>query len=483
MTTVRTRFAPSPTGYMHIGNLRTALYTYLIARVNKGKFILRIEDTDQGRYVEDALDVIYETLDMIGLEYDEGPKVGGDYGPYVQSQRKDTYSKFAHQLVESGHAYPCFCTVERLNEARKEAGGVWRYDRHCRDLSKEDAQKRIDAGEEYVIRQKMPVTGSTTFKDAVFGEITVPNEELEDQVLLKADGLPTYNFANVIDDHAMKITHVVRGTEYLSSSPKYNLLYEAFGWQVPTYVHLTSIIREGGKKLSKRDGDAAFSDFYKKGYLIDAIVNCIALLGWSSGTEQEIFSLNELKEKFSIAGLSKSPAVFDIKKLRWMNSVYIKNLSPEQFNKQAMPYLNSVFKDTKINKDQVAQLLHNRVEVLGEIPEMVEFLVNLPEFDVNMFKHEKTKTGLAEALESLKSSYEALNKLSDWSKDSLKATLKQTTKELAVKTGRILWPLRIAVSGLESTPGGAYDVLELLGKEEALNRLNKGIKKAQAALA
>ena len=484
MTTVRTRFAPSPTGYMHIGNLRTALYTYLIARVHNGEFILRIEDTDQGRYVDDALAVIYNTMQLAGLEYDEGPDVGGNYGPYVQSQRKEIYAKHAQQLVDSGHAYPCFCTLERLNAARESSitAGVWRYDRHCRELNPTEAARRIAAGESYVIRQKMPESGTTTFVDAVFGEITVPNSELEDQVLLKADKMPTYNFANVVDDHLMGITHVVRGTEYLSSAPKYNLLYDAFGWEIPTYVHLTPIMREPGKKLSKRHGDASFGDFYQKGYLIEAIINYIALLGWSPGTKQEIFSLEELKQHFSLSGLSKSPAVFDTKKLRWMNSVYIRQLSVEQFKEYAQPYLDQVLQGSAIAEDKVIELLQSRVEVFSEIPQMIEFLVSLPDYQVEMLCHAKTDTGLPEALESMRHSYTALLSLKTWNVALIKSTLKATVKSLGVKTGRILWPLRIAVSGQESTPGGAYDILELLGQEESLKRLQLGIDKAAQAV-
>ncbi len=480
MNQVRTRFAPSPTGYMHIGNLRTALYTYLIARANDGTFILRIEDTDQGRYVEDALDFIYDTMNLAGLRYDEGPDVGGNYGPYIQSLRKDLYAKHAHQLIDSRHAYPCFCSVERLAAAREAAsaeGLVWRYDRHCRDIDPIIAQQRIAAGEEYVVRQKMPIAGTTTFVDAVFGEITVPNEELEDQVLLKADGLPTYNFANVVDDHLMKITHVVRGTEYLSSAPKYNLLYEAFGWEIPTYVHLTPIMKEPGKKLSKRYGDASFHDFYNKGYLTEAIINYIALLGWSPGTEQEIYSLKELEQIFSLTGLSKSPAVFDTVKLRWMNSVYIRKMNEEDFLAHALPYLKQALGDTNINISRVAEMLHSRVEVFSEIPEMISFLIELPQFDLELFCHEKTKTGLPEALESLNETYKALELQDNWQEEHLKETLKQVTKAMGVKTGRVLWPLRIAISGQESTPGGAYDILELLGKKEALARIQAGVKR------
>ncbi len=484
MKRVRTRFAPSPTGYMHIGNLRTALYTYLIAKSNDGDFVLRIEDTDQDRYVEGALEFIYDTLELTGLKYDEGPDVGGDFGPYIQSERKDIYKKHAHDLIEKGAAYPCFCTKDRLAESRKESSikdGVWRYDRKCREIPQEEALARME-NEVYVVRQKMPIEGKTSFDDIVFGHITVPNEELEDQILLKADGLPTYNFANVVDDHLMEITHVVRGTEYLSSAPKYNLLYEAFGWEIPTYVHLTPIMREPGKKLSKRSGDASFSDFYEKGYLKEAIINYIALLGWGPGTNQEIFTLEELVEAFSIKGLSKSPAVFDVEKLRWMNGVYLRNLSVEDFYEVAKKYIDEIFKSKSYDKMYVSDLLHNRVDVLSEIPEMLDFVKELPEFDLEIVQHQKSGTDLAKSLVSLKASKAELEKLENWEKPELMSALKGVIKNLDVKTPAVLWPVRIAVSGRESTPGGVYDVLLLLGKDETLKRLNITIKRMEEGI-
>ncbi len=483
MSKVRTRFAPSPTGYMHIGNLRTALYTYLIAKSNDGDFILRIEDTDQDRFVEGALEFIYETLDLTGLKYDEGPDVGGNFGPYIQSKRKDIYHKYAHKLIELGSAYPCFCTKERLKEAREsfEGKGVWKYDRTCRNLSLKEAKKRMK-NESYVVRQKMPIEGETSFNDIVFGKITVPNEELEDQILLKADGLPTYNFANVVDDHLMEISHVVRGTEYLSSAPKYNLLYEAFGWEVPTYVHLTPIMKEPGKKLSKRSGDASFNDFYDKGYLKEAIINYIALLGWSPGTKQEIFTLEELVAAFNIDGLSKSPAVFDVNKLRWMNGVYIRNLTVEDFLEVARNYIEQALEGKEVERMYVANLLHTRVEVLSEIPKMLDFVKELPDFNIEKIKHEKSNTGFKEALENINASIQPLKKINEWNKKNIMNTIKSVMKELNIKTPAMLWPLRIAASGKASTPGGVYDVLVMLGKEETLERLNLAVKKLKEVI-
>lgn len=485
MTEVRTRFAPSPTGYMHMGNLRTALYTYLIAKSQDGTFILRIEDTDQERYVEGALQFIYDTLRLTGLDYDEGPDKGGDFGPYIQSQRRDTYRKFALQLVDSGHAYPCFCTKDRLDALREEMqarGEMFRYDHKCRDLSKEEAAARMASGEAYVIRQKMPTSGKTTFHDVVFGDISVPNDELEDQILLKTDGLPTYNFANVVDDHLMGITHVVRGTEYLSSAPKYNLLYKAFGWEVPLYVHTTPIMKSQTQKLSKRYGDASFNDFYEKGYLKEAIINYLALLGWSPGTDQEIFSLDELKQVFSLSGLSKSPAIFDPVKLRWMNGVYIRNLDAKTFYRHALPYMQQVLAPTAIDLNELAALLQSRTEVFNEIPDMIAFLAHLPQFDVNLFKHKKTKTDLPAALVSLRACYQALAEIEVWEKEQLEKTLKDLKKEMAVKTARVFWPLRIAISGQTSTPGGVYDIALLLGKEEILKRIASGIDLLEEAI-
>jgi len=477
---VRTRFAPSPTGYMHIGNLRTALYTYLIAKNAGGKFILRIEDTDQKRYVEGAVDVIYKTLELVGLQHDEGPDIGGPYGPYVQSERKDIYKKYAEQLVELGGAYYCFCTKERLDKLREEAeknNTAFKYDGHCKGLTKEEVEAKLAAGEPYVIRQRIPETGQTTFVDAVYGTITVDNEELDEGVLLKSDGLPTYNFANVIDDNLMKITHVVRGSEYLSSTPKYNLIYESFGWEIPTYVHLPLIMKEGGKKLSKREGDASFEDFYEKGYLPEAIINYIALLGWSPGTEQEFFTLEELVENFNIKGLNKSPAVFDVNKLRWMNGEYIRKKSVEEFHALAMPYYSKYISSKNVNLRLLSKLLHTRVEALEDIEGHVDFIDKLPDYDIDLFIHKKMKTTHENSLENLKKAHEVLSELEEWNEETVHKVLFDTIKEMGIKNGQMLWPIRTALSGKPASPGGGTDLLILLGKEESLKRIEIGIEK------
>lgn len=482
MPRVRTRFAPSPTGYMHIGNLRTALYAYLIAKSHGGDFILRIEDTDQEREVEGAVEFIYRTMRLTGLNYDEGPDVGGDYGPYVQSQRKEIYRKYAMMLVDKGAAYPCFCSKERIERLREEAQKrkqPFRYDRCCLSIDPHEARRRIEAGEPFVVRQKMPQSGATTFSDAVYGEITVDNSTLEDQILLKSDGLPTYNFANVVDDHLMEISHVVRGSEYLSSTPKYNLLYEAFGWEIPTYVHLPPIMKEEGKKLSKRHGDASFEDFYNKGYLKEAIINYIALLGWNPGTEQEIFSLEELVEQFSISGISKSPAIFDINKLRWMNGVYIRSLSLEQFHELALPYYEKVLADTPVDLHKLSEVLQSRTEVLGEIPETIGFLAELPEYSTELYRHKKMKTDEIISLESLKQALPVLEQLDDWSEKAIAGVLSEVVKANGWKTGQVFWPVRVAISGKQFTPGGATSLAEVLGKEETLRRIRVGIEKLE----
>ncbi|WP_026486207.1 glutamate--tRNA ligase [Caldanaerobius polysaccharolyticus] len=480
MTEVRTRFAPSPTGYMHIGNLRTALYAYLIAKKNNGKFILRIEDTDQERYVEGAIDVIYNTLKLVGLQHDEGPDIGGPYGPYVQSQRREIYSQYAKKLIDIGGAYYCFCSKERLDALRQECerkGIPFKYDGHCRNISREEAEERIKRGEQYVIRQKIPATGTTSFHDEVFGTITVSNDSLDDNILIKSDGMPTYNFANVVDDHLMKITHVVRGSEYLSSTPKYNLLYKAFGWEIPTYIHLPLIMKPHGGKLSKREGDASFEDFYNKGYLKEAIINYIALLGWSPGTDEEIFTLEELKQRFSIEGLSKSPAVFDINKLRWMNGEYIRSMSLEEFNELAMPYYKKAIKRQDIDYMKLSRLLQTRTEVLGEIPDNIDFIEELPDYDVNMYANKKMRTDLNNSLEYLKKAYEALQGVDKWDDEHIHEALFKLIAELGVKNGQVLWPVRTAVSGKQFTPGGAIELSSLLGKEETLRRIKIGIEK------
>ena len=480
---VRTRYAPSPTGYMHIGNLRTALYEYLIAKSNNGKFILRIEDTDQERYVEGAVDLIYRTLKLVGLKHDEGPDIGGEYGPYVQSQRKDTYMPYAKKLVEQGDAYYCFCTKERLAKLREEqeaAGMTCRYDRHCLSLSKEEVERKLAAGEPFVIRQKMPQSGVTTFEDAVYGTITVDNSELEDQILIKSDGLPTYNFANVIDDHLMKITHVVRGSEYLSSTPKYNLLYKAFGWEIPTYVHLPLITKTDGAKISKRAGDASFEDLMEMGYLPEAIVNYVALLGWSPGTNQEIFSLQELEKVFNIDGISKSPAAFDFAKLNWFNGEYIRKLSLEEFNNLAKPYYEKAIANKNIDFMKISKLLQVRTEVLKTIPETVDFIDALPDYDKELYVHKKSKTNLENSLESLKAAVPVLEAIEDWNEQTIHDELLKLVEKMGIKNSQMLWPIRIAISGKLVTPGGAIEIADILGKEETIRRIKIGIEKLSA---
>lgn len=475
---VRTRFAPSPTGYMHIGNLRTALYEYLIAKSQGGKFILRIEDTDQERQVEGAVDVIYNTMRMTGLKHDEGPDIGGDYGPYVQSERMGMYMDYAKELVEKGEAYYCFCTKERLEslkESNAEGAAFAKYDRHCLGLSKEEVQAKLDAGVPFVIRQKMPDSGTTTFSDVVYGDITVENTELDDQILMKADGFPTYNFANVVDDHLMHITHVVRGSEYLSSTPKYNLLYKAFGWEPPVYVHLPAVMRDAHHKLSKRHGDKSFEDLVREGYVVEAIVNYIALLGWSPSGTQEIFSLKELEENFDMAGLSKSPAIFDIKKLTWMNSEYLKAMDFEKFYALAEPKLKEALGDTDLDLKKIAALLQKRLETLNDIPGLVEFFKTLPEYGTELYTHKKMKTNDEIALSSLEAALPVLENLEDWNTTSIHDALMALVGELGIKNGQLLWPVRTALSGEPTSPGGAMELADILGKEESLRRIRKGI--------
>lgn len=483
MKDIRTRFAPSPTGYMHIGNLRTALYTYLIAKHEGGKFILRIEDTDQKRYVEDALDVIYRTLDMVGLKHDEGPDIGGDYGPYVQSQRRDIYERYAKELVEKDGAYYCFCDMERLDSLRAKTEAektTFRYDNFCRNLSQDEIDEKLSSGVDYVIRQKIPSGGETTFNDMVFGDITVSNEELDDGVLLKTDGLPTYNFANVVDDHLMKISHVIRGSEYLSSAPKYNLIYDAFGWEIPNYIHLPLIMKEGGRKLSKREGDASYEDFYLRGFLPEAIINYIALLGWSPGSEEEFFSLKELEENFDIKGLSKSPAVFDENKLKWMNSEYIKRLDLDDFHKLALAWYEKFIKNRdEINLDLLSKLLQTRIDTFENIEEHVDFIDELPEYDEELYIHKRMKTTYENSLESLKEAYKALEGLHDWEEDRVHGLVFDTIKRMEIKNGLMLWPIRTALSGKASSPGGGTDLLMLLGRDESLKRMKIGIEKLE----
>lgn len=475
----RTRFAPSPTGYMHVGNLRTALYTWLIARHFGGKFILRIEDTDQGRLVDGAVDVIYKTMAECGLTHDEGPDVGGPVGPYVQSERRDLFGKYAKLLCKKGGAYYCFCQKSEEEPAdESDSKEIKKHVCACRDLPLEEAKKRVAAGEPYVVRQRIPHEGSTTFHDASFGDITVENKEMEDQVLLKSDGLPTYNFANVVDDHLMGITHVVRGSEYLSSAPKYNLLYEAFGWEVPTYVHCSPVMRDAQHKMSKRNGDPSYEDLIRDGYLTEAVLNYVALLGWSPKgelAEREFFTLQELTEVFDISGISKSPAVFDINKLRWMNAEYMKKLSPEAFYAKAEPILKSAISAPQIDLKAVAALVQPRCEILSDLPERVDFLDTLPDYDPALYVHKKSKTTLENSLTSLQAILPVLEGLTAWTNESLYEALVALAAKLEVKNSIILWPLRVAVSGKASTPGGATEICALLGKQESIDRVIRGI--------
>ena len=477
---VRARFAPSPTGYMHVGNLRTALYTWLIARHNHGTFILRIEDTDQGRLVEGATDVIYRTMAECGLDHDEGPDVGGPVGPYIQSERRGLYGKYAHLLVAKGAAYYCFC---EKTESEEDSGEFDRGDDPCRNLSPEEIQANLDAGKPYVIRQRIPHEGTTTFHDVSFGDITVENKTLDDQVLLKRDGLPTYNFANVVDDHLMGITHVVRGSEYLSSAPKYNLLYEAFGWDIPTYVHCSPVMRDQHNKMSKRHGDPSYEDLRDQGYLTAAILNYVALLGWAPKGElgeQEIFSLPELVDAFDIAGISKSPAIFDIDKLTYFNATYLRAMAPEDFAKAAEPYIRQSVQNPAIDTAAVAALLQARCEKLTEIPEKVDFFDALPDYDVALFTNKKSKTDSEVSARMLQAAIPALEALPQWTQDAVHDCLISLAESLGVKNATLMWPVRIAAAGKQVTPGGAVEICHILGKEETLRRLRLGLSKLQA---
>ena len=474
---VRTRFAPSPTGYMHVGNLRTALYTWLIARNAGGTFILRIEDTDQGRLVEGATDVIYRTLAECGLDHDEGPDVGGPVAPYIQSQRRDTYGKYAKLLAEKGHAYYCFC--EKC-ESEEDSGDFERAADPCRDLPLDQALARVEAGEPYVIRQKIPQEGSTTFHDAIFGDITVENKTLDDQVLLKRDGLPTYNFANVIDDHLMGITHVVRGSEYLSSAPKYDLLYRAFGWDVPVYVHCSPVMRDAQNKMSKRHGDPSYEDLRAQGFLTEAILNYVALLGWSPRgdiAEQEMFSLQELAKAFDLAGMSKSPAIFDIEKLTHFNAIYLRAMTPEAFADAARPYIRQAVQREDISVDDIAALLQARCEKLTDIPEKVDFFQALPEYDAELFTNKKSKTNAEVSKAMLEAAIPMLRQLPDWTQDAIHDGLVELAAKLEVKNATLMWPVRIAAAGKAVTPGGAVEICRILGREETLKRLELGLEK------
>lgn len=481
---VRTRFAPSPTGYMHVGNLRTALYAYLIAKHEGGDFLLRIEDTDQERYVEGAVDVIYNTLRLTGLNHDEGPDIGGPVGPYVQSERRNLYIEYAKKLVEKGEAYYCFCTKERLEELHGTEGEIGvKYDKHCLNLSKEEIEENLSKGVPYVIRQNNPTTGITSFDDVIYGTISVDNSELEDMILIKSDGLPTYNFANVVDDHLMAITHVVRGNEYLSSSPKYNRLYEAFGWEVPIYVHCPPIMKDAHQKLSKRNGDASFEDLIAKGYLKDAVVNYIALLGWNPSNSQEILSLDELIEMFDYKNINKSPAIFDSVKLTWMNSEYIKKLPLEEYHKLAVPQYKTVIKNPLIDLNKISPLLQSRTEVFTDIAEKIDFLEALPEYSIDMYVHKKMKTTYENSLDSLQKSLPVWEALNDWTIENIEKVTMDLIQEMGVKNGIVLWPLRTALSGKASTPGGAYEIADIIGKEESIRRIKVGIEKLSNGLA
>ena len=480
MSKVRTRFAPSPTGRMHVGNLRTALYAYLIAKHEGGDFLLRIEDTDQERLVEGAVDIIYRTMQATGLVHDEGPDKDGGVGPYVQSERVKSgiYMEYAKKLIDKGEAYYCFCDQERLNSLKHVVNGeeIMTYDKHCLHLSKEEIEANLAAGKPYVIRQNNPTEGTTTFHDEIYGDITVDNSELDDMVLIKSDGYPTYNFANVVDDHLMGITHVVRGNEYLSSSPKYNRLYDAFGWEVPVYVHCPLITNEEHKKLSKRSGHASYEDLIEQGFVSEAVVNYVALLGWSPEDNQEIFSLEELVKAFDYHNISKSPAVFDVVKLKWMNGEYLKAMDMDKFYKMAEPYIKKVItKDMDLKK--IAAMVKTRIEIFPDIAEHIDFFEALPEYDVEMFCHKKMKSTKETSLEILKEVLPILEAQEDYSNDALYAALSAYVAEKGVKTGLVMWPIRTAVSGKQMTPAGATEIMEVLGKEESLARIRKGIEK------
>lgn len=483
MAKIRTRFAPSPTGRMHVGNLRTALYAYLVSKHENGDFILRIEDTDQERYVEGAVDIIYRTLDKTGLHHDEGPDKDGGVGPYVQSERQASgiYLEYAKKLIEKGEAYYCFCDKERLATLEREEGGktINVYDKHCLHLSKEEVEEKLAAGVPYVIRQNNPTEGTTTFHDDIYGDITVNNDELDDMILIKSDGFPTYNFANVVDDHLMGITHVVRGNEYLSSSPKYNRLYEAFGWEVPVYIHCPLITDEDHNKLSKRCGHSSYEDLIEQGFLTEAVVNFVALLGWSPSENKEIFTLEELVEAFDYKHMSKSPAVFDYTKLKWMNSEYIKAMDFDAFYEKAEPFLKEALtRDVDLKK--IAAMVKTRIEVFPDISGLVDFFENVLDYDIEMYTHKKMKTDAASSLTVLKEILPVLEGVDDYSNDNLYQTLVNFSQEKEYKNGYVLWPVRTALSGKQMTPAGATEILEILGKEESLKRIRQAIAKLEA---
>ncbi|MBO4396573.1 MAG: glutamate--tRNA ligase [Eubacterium sp.] len=485
MSKVRTRFAPSPTGKMHVGNLRTALYAYLIAKHEGGDFLLRIEDTDQERFVEGAVDIINNTMQQAGLAHDEGPDIDGGVGPYVQSERVKTgiYMKYALELVEKGEAYYCFCTKERLQQLHDDAKArgeeATTYDKHCLSLTPEEIQKNLDDGIPFVIRQNNPTEGETTFDDVIYGAITAPNSELDDMVLIKSDGYPTYNFANVVDDHLMGITHVVRGNEYLSSAPKYNRLYNAFGWDIPVYIHCPTITDEDHKKLSKRSGSSSFEDLMEQGFLPEAVVNYVALLGWSPEEDREIYSLDELTQVFDYRRINKSPAVFDLTKLKWMNGEYIKNMDNESYYEYAMPVIDNVIKKD-IDKHAIADLVKTRIEVFPDIPEKIDFFEELPNYDIEMYTHKKMKTNSENSLAARQEMLPELEAVSDWGHDAIEQVAMGYVERHECKNGQALWPLRTAVSGKQMTPGGAYEIMEILGQDESIRRIQEGIKKLEA---
>ena len=487
MTKIRTRFAPSPTGRMHVGNLRSALYEFLIAKHAGGDFMLRIEDTDQERFVEGAVDIIYDTLAKAGITHDEGPDKDGGYGPYVQSERMKTgiYMKYARELIEKGEAYYCFCDKERLSTLKTEVvegKEIMIYDKHCLHLGKEEVEKNLAEGKPFVIRQNIPMEGTTTFHDELYGDITVENAELDDMILIKSDGYPTYNFANVVDDHTMNITHVVRGNEYLSSSPKYQRLYDAFGWKSPVYIHLPLITDENHKKLSKRSGHSSFEDLLEQGFLPEAVVNYIALLGWSPEDNREIFSLDELIKEFDYHRINKSPSVFDYMKLKWMNGEYIKAMADEAFYTMAEPYLKSVIKkDLDLHK--IAAMVKTRIEVFPDICDLIDFFETLPEYDPEMYTHKKMKTNKETSLAVLQELCPVFEQQEDYSNDALYQLLTAFAAEHEYKNGYVLWPVRTAVSGKQMTPAGATEIMEILGKEESINRIRKGIELLQNAAA
>ena len=479
MSKVRTRFAPSPTGYLHIGGLRTALYGFLYSKKYDGDFILRIEDTDTARYVDGSVQIIYDTMRDSGVMYDEGPDVGGDYGPYVQSERRDIYLEYANKLVEAGGAYYCFCSHERIASLKDEEGNL-RYDKHCLKLSKEEVEAKIKAGEPYVIRQNVPLEGTGSYHDLVYGDISVDYKDIEDGILIKSDGMPTYNFANVVDDHLMGITHVIRGTEYLSSTPKYNLMYDAFGWERPVYIHLPPIMKDAQHKLSKRNGDASYEDFVNKGYVKEAIINYIALLGWSPKTNIEKMSLSELIENFSLDGISKSPSIFDDVKCRWLSGEYIKEMSFEEYKSRAMKFLKNSKAYGKYDEDKLLSLAKGRIQIFSEIPEKIDFLEEFGDYDLALFENQKQKASIELAKTVLPEIKQTLSNTTEWNNSQLFSVLVELSNKLEIKKQALLWIARIAITGFESTAGGATEIADVLGKDETIRRLDISIEKLNA---